>query len=220
MKEQTPLTPDENTEIASTPEPWTPETITKLLFLSFRHSQGNPVLQEDLFVYIRSRQEAFTIPPKWETPVKTKLKEIIDSYFGAIKKNWTTAPYHKPINPIMIAPYINIAFEDLKNAFAQAEITVSQDELLAKIIGQMMMRDMKYLVRGRPRKGRWHKKDPIYYRRDFSYFEHYAGGQHPTGLAIFDDMYRDMREYLLRRSKIQEETAREEKSSPDENEPE
>jgi hypothetical protein len=173
---------------------WTPETATKLLFLSFRHSQGSPELQRWLLDYVRSVSGQLLLPERWEAPIKRSLSKAISTYLDFSDKQNSAAPHHKPVSYDLLTHEVYRSYESMQQALTRSTALFTQKDIVYMTTVDMLKRDRAFLIEqaGRPRAAGMAAGEPFHSDASFSFIRYYALEHHATGLAVFDGLYQDI----------------------------
>lgn len=183
----------------------TSQKAEKLLFLSYRFSQGSITLQSHLFYWLHFAN------PEWR--IDAEMQEHITKQFGAHAKKFLgkSADLEKKTSP---------RFHSARNveeieASAQLEIRLMQDffdgnmsdsfdvhartkeEVVAEIAKRVIDKDFEYLknIEGRPRS---HEGEHINAVGDpfLSHFVYYGFQGHSTGMKEYDDLFAEIAAYV------------------------
>lgn len=177
---------------------WTQQAATKLLFHSFRHSQGSPVLQEWFFEYVRSVSGQLLLPKDWKTPVKRRLRQAITTYLDFSEKQDSAAPYHKRVPYDLLTRETNRVYDRLAQAVTRPVSIHPHSQIRFMITVDILQRENEYLLErnGRPRAEDLPEGEPVHALSFFSFIQHYALERHPTGLTVFDQMYQEVADLI------------------------
>lgn len=181
----------------------TPEYAARVLFLSYKYSQGDPQTQKFIFQYLHSTR------PEWKIKDEEFKQKIFDKALASIKKYVPTdrnptgpKAFHKTV-PDFHEPSRKVIEEDIKNQinFMQtffADVTNSNPLALAEVLSsQIIARDEKFLLKGRSRVRSG--TDPTTPSGDpyGSHIIDYVLKGSPTGLAEFDRMFSDIKKFVI-----------------------
>ena len=191
-------------------EPLTPDKATKLLFLSFRFSQGDAQLQQMLFFWLHSMHPDWRIDAGLLGAAGEKSVSLFEKFFqfgGDNASQLSKNLYHQGVykNEIKenVQDFLSILKEILngekKDMFtAGGEVKTLQDiNLVEEIAYFIAARDEKYIAKGRPRTGgeSGHKtaiQDPF-----LSHIRYYALEGHSTGSEEFDALFAEIKKFVL-----------------------
>lgn len=186
----------------STQEQPTPEYFSKILFLSFKFSQGRSHLQEDIFQYIHTQY------PNWVMP-----DSLRDQIYALVKK-----PIHEVIRPAQLAKSTQ---KPVRHASSLGSLWMSDHEdsvtsemgrmqaifngeipihgnLVERITEDIITKDYEYLSR---EEGRERLNIPEAEKRHpsndsfLSHFCHYGILGRPTGVDVLDEMFKEITSY-------------------------
>jgi hypothetical protein len=179
---------------------FTKEKAKKLLFLSFRFSQGSSPLQQLLFLWLHQRY------PEWRIDEET-AKQIEKESSHVFKKflNGNNSPIH----------HTSATNEDIEDSL-RVQINYMRDILEGKTLEEIMeetiknpipditykiiYRDNLYYDRGgRPgRRGTSEDNSPTPLEDKYlSHFCYYGLQGHPTGSKEFDQLFKEVRDYAI-----------------------
>ncbi len=173
--------PRSNPEIEQTRE-WTDEEAARLLFLSFKFSQGDMNTQTKIFAWLKVNYPERTLPENIEG-IKTKSTEVIKKFFNHPKKLHTSmgdneADLDQTVNVGVVAELG--AWQAVQK---QEVIKETNAELVKLILENTIASDYKFLVSKndvnptRSMKGERHLVD-------------YVLNLKPTGAPEFDELFR------------------------------
>lgn len=185
------------------PKPLTPSYAALLFFHSFRHSQGSPVLQKDIFHYLKYANSHWTLPPGEEAQMQIIAKRRMEQYlFGRNGKPKQKYIHIEPTPTYFYQQVLEMS-EEMRKVFNGPQ-NYLKDELMPSIIEMMVERDVKFLLGGglrnagkqNVRKRFAHDANNPLLDKNFSFICYYGLNGKPTGAAEFDEMYSDIRNYL------------------------
>lgn len=181
------------------PKPLTAEYAARLFFWSFRISQGNQELQEEIFVYLHH------LRPHWriDDPIKEEFKRIAEAQ---VTKFLNTTKGEATLHMVFDNPVSETLNDGLFMWHLMIGILNEEDEpanvKLSDITDGILDKDLQYLIeRGRPRStseetpaipSSLPSRDPF-----LSHFYYYGLEQHRTGLPEYDQLFRDVVNYAL-----------------------
>lgn len=179
----------------------TPEYAALLFFHSFRHSQGIPALQTEIFKYVHLIRPAWRITSEDRPKIEEISTRKIDSFLGkqATTKHGVVA--HRIISH-STEKVINVELEDMRDAFNGDYIVIpwipgAKNRLVKQIAKYIITSDLDYCKRqyGRERNPSYSEKpllDPW-----LSFVIHFGINKNSTNIAEFDQMYADIRKVIL-----------------------
>lgn len=182
-------------------EKLTPRYASLVLFNSFRHSQGMPVLQRDIFSYIH------IIRPTWKITREDKPKILEISQKMILSFLFGTHGRKEGVTLHNSYPYKDRANTEIVYALADMEDQFSYEaksdpekkrELVKKIADATTGKDLEFLSKENAR-----NKIPNNSRRPFmdswlSFIVHFGLNKNSTGVPELDEMYKDIREFITR----------------------
>ncbi len=181
----------ETPTITKTPENW-PEIerlsvdhAAMLIFLSFRFSQGSGGTQDAILEWLHLAFPSYRLSQENIENVSNKIVEMSKKYILNNLKRHTTNndPGGRPVTEDYIkkevSDYVNSFFVTLEGG---VDNHLTRQQSLEKILTRIIERDYYYLIgqKGRPNGGM------------DSQFVTYGIQRKPTGLAEYDQMFRDM----------------------------
>jgi hypothetical protein len=182
-------------------EKLTPEYASLVFFNSFRHSQGIPIIQRDIFSYVH------IIRPKWKISPEDKPKileisqnMILSFLYGEEDKRKEGVILHDSYPPknIAIVEIIN-RLGDMEDKFNDKEKPTPEKkrELIQKISESITSQDLDFLNRENGRERNPDSKKPL---MDpwLSFIVHFGLNKNSTEVPEFDEMYRDIRAFITR----------------------
>lgn len=188
--------PTENIEASQTSTQWTPEYAGRTLFLAFRFPQGNIPLQNDLFHYIHGIR-SWTIPDDEFKADVVKHTQLLTRNFLFPETEDAGKPMPQrhsteDIDTESMNEEITKILNNMINVFKEQK--KAKETLMPSIVHGMLNKDIEYLDKGRPR-GESKSSDP---KKDqwSSFVIDYAMRGTKTGLAEFDEMFRDIKGYI------------------------
>lgn len=186
------------------PEPKTvsldEQTALKLLIASYDHSQGNQALQHHLFDYLH------LIQPDWR--IKSTLRQSLTAHASqVISKLFAREGFHLATGLVTSTIFISASISGEVQAFTTSLKGRNEqhplETLLPIIVAKMVSQDYIWIVQ--TGNGRQHRRDATAHnsryspRHDpyFSYLCYYALERYTTGIAELDQLYQDIKTYLL-----------------------
>ena len=161
---------------------------TRLLILSFAHSQGDGHIQKMMFWYIRHKFPRLRIDDQ-------AMDDIFPSAQKAIEKI-TTSKGHQESTPHEVYANLSHVTTYLKNSFGA---DLPEQQPISELIEKMIERDLNFIGFFRWRRNRkTGKKDSFYSDSKFSFVVQYAIFGKDTGDPLFNAMYKDIGEYIQR----------------------
>jgi len=165
----------------------------QLYLKSFKHSQGDPYLQDHILYYYAE------LHPGWRI-TDDQVKEIYSKAKGpALSINNVNDP--KKLRPHITKNEGDVEYEltthlrSFQQALSDRPHHLSTEERMKYITREFLERELLYMDRGRPnRKGT--SADPY-----FSYYQHYIVEKNPTGHVELDKMYQEIGKYLKQDNK-------------------
>lgn len=161
----------------------TPEHASNIFVASFRHSQGLPDIQKNIFSYLHSIRPDWKITPEDKPEILNTSKEKVQAFlFGKENKareNTTHSKY----------PTKEVAKRDIEDQFEEMEEQLNNQEeadqdkkekLIQKIANGIIDRDSYFLDKG----------------RKISYIVHYGLNEHSTGIPEINEMYKEVRKFI------------------------
>lgn len=177
----------------------TPEYAARIIFDSFRFSQGDPDLQKQIFAYLHG------IRPKWKisndllNKISKEFTFRVRGFMGYSEEpkpnvdrsllhyNLGASSESDPINDEMLI--------DMEKIFNGEETLIVNVPVIARGV---IVRDKRYLLdKGRPRT--FHRSGPEKSEMGDPWLSHsiyYGVEEHATGLPEFDQMFVEVGEYL------------------------
>lgn len=173
-------------------ETLTPEYAARFLFHSFRHSQGDSVLQSRIFSYAHLLRPDWTIDDGSRSKIREISQKMVFAFLGGNGEGKKDVVVHTPsaigddaeLGVMKELDYMEERFD---------ERAPNRDELSTQITKLIIERDLKYLTRdgGRERAPASAQKpllDPW-----LSFLVHFGLNRNPTGMVELDEMYKDVR---------------------------
>jgi hypothetical protein len=194
MQERADITPAIPDAGEVQPFNWNPAAATKLLFLSFRHSQGSPEIQQWLFEYTRSAYGPLPLYEQWEAPIKQRLSQAITGFLQFAGQGDSTAGYHKRVSRDFLTFEVFRAYESMQLALNRSEQPLAHERIVYMLSVDLLKKEREYLLgeRGRPRGAEQRAGESLHRDSFFSYLRHYGLKHHPTGLVVFDRLYAEI----------------------------
>ncbi len=159
------------------------EYAKKIFISSFRFSQGEPLLQQDIFAYLHG------IRPSWRIDAKMK-RRLLTSSLGVIRK---IVPTRETIDTVKFPhPVVNEEKQVSLQGETRNRLNDMQDALksvmipnaallVAKITEKMIAKDIKFLKQDRP----------------LSYICQYGIRGHSTGIEEYDMLFKEINAYIF-----------------------
>ncbi len=178
----------------------------RLFFLSFKFSQGKQFIQRDIFSWLHQRYPAYRL----NNTVKLQILEAQNKITGSLIKNPATADsskrlHHKPLDEdlqeqttvlvdVMQAILDNIPSAEVKMPYNENEFLPSSPHIVGDIAWAIIGRDLRF-VQGRVRKN----VNPLSADNDpyLSHICYYGLESHPTGTEEYDELFREIKAFLL-----------------------
>lgn len=171
-----------------------PKEVPKLLFLSFRHSQGSPDLQQWLFDYVYSVSGQQPLSSAEEQGLRRSLSRAIQSYFRMDSYGASTAAYHTTIQTKLVAMEVKRTLSLWRQA-NERSTPLTRPYIMRELTSEVVSRDAYYLLQhnGRARAAGESPCHPVHHDPFFSFIGYYALEGHATGLAVLDRLYGDVK---------------------------
>jgi hypothetical protein len=166
----------------------TPEYGVRVLFHSFRYSQGDPELQQLIFVYLHNLRPAWTIDENLEEEISTRFIPLAKQFLNQYKP--TT--FHAD-TPETVESSTKSELDAMLGVFSES---LDEESVIPTITEHLIQREYRFLRKGRDRKlpSKSFQKTPL---TDpwMSHFRYFALEGHPTGLTEFDQMFQEMKKF-------------------------
>lgn len=179
------------------PDRWTPQALSKLLFLSFRHSQGSPVLQNWLYKYVRAVSGQVPIPTSWDKGVKKTSRNAVYGYLQVPASGASLAPYHTSVNKQHVIKEVARVYRSMKSILSSHAMPQPYASVVYALTVELIQRDWQY-VSGRRYPGRSARQRSSPQAYPFSYIQFYAIDGNSVGLPVFDQMYDEVHMFIRR----------------------
>lgn len=176
-----------------------PEYAARFLFHSFRHSQGYPSIQTHIFEYAHIIRPGWKIPKEEEKTILEISKKMILSFIGQDGKHKTGIVLHQALPSTNQDGQIEGQLDEMRKAFSEQTNLYSdwKDIITAHIVRDIVVRDQDFLTKenGRERSP-GHSEKPLMDPWQ-SFIVHFGLNRNPTGIAEFDEMYADVRKFII-----------------------
>lgn len=168
--------------------------VVKYIFLSFRHSQGDPGLQEllDKYVVDYHREQVSDLRRLDKGQINQSLAELVTKYFKNSKR--TEGHDHKHSNEGEISEEVSGAvgrFLGLAYLYDMNRSMVRAENLVENIAMGLLKRDIYFLTRSERRNA------PNEEANNKSYIQEHVVNGSTTGDAALDAMYAEVKLYLI-----------------------
>lgn len=199
-------------------EELTPERAFQIFFLSYRFSQGNNELQQNIWSYLHATNLQWRITGEMEQFMKEKAPPVFEKFLWSTEmlhptlsrstlqwgESWSGLIGEGPPKELGLKSYLSGNIEKMRDVFnAHVDLTKrSKNELVRRILKGIIERDRRFLNRhrgddsGRPRskgiEGPTPQADPF-----LSHICYYVLEQHSTGSPEYDQMFQDVKSSLL-----------------------
>jgi hypothetical protein len=176
------------------------EILSKIFFLSFKFSQGREYLQRSIFRYIHNQNPGWVIDDEVSGKIYEHVKEPVRKYFFQTTSGANGRPrLHKLPADIIAANLPENTARTMLFDMQTAFMTGEDPGYVPALAREIMKQDIYYLSchGGRVRSNVPAGKEflPAYDPR-FSHIVHYGFEGNPTGLEIYDRMFKDIANYL------------------------
>lgn len=185
-------------------EKLTPRYASLVFFNSFRHSQGVPTMQRNIFNYVH------IIRPKWEITLEDKPKilevsqnMILSFLYGThgrkegVSLHVSSKGTHKDRVNIEIAHEL-AEMEEQFNYYNEKSDPEKKRELIKKIADVIIDKDLEFLSKEQGRNKIPHNSRKPFMDSWLSYIVHFGLNGNSTGVPELDEMYKDIRAFITR----------------------
>jgi len=162
-----------------------------LLFLSFRFSQGNMSLQKEILKWVHVAYPFYRINPESLKQIKDKVTQMSSAFIlKATGRHTQSMPGGEEEKIALkhiheqVSTYANFFEEILRDDFLVAEY---KEATTINLLNDMLKRDFKY--------SREYSR-PGENRQQGSYIEIYGFEQKTTGMAEYDEMFREIVQFV------------------------
>jgi len=184
-------------------EPLTAEKASKLLFLSYRFSQGLPSLQKNIFRYIKVCHPEWRIDDALKEQIYERSEKIFIDYMKIAKGKGhaSVAAGGADIDEEVIKKDLSRELNEMSHIFSKGAEDV--DETLKHRVREdiaigLITRDYEFLSRekGRPRSSDEQQGKGVHADPFLSHLCYYGIEGHKTGSEEYDQMFSDVIGYI------------------------
>lgn len=174
------------------------EKAKKLLFLSYRFSQGKSELQYNIFEYLHDIRPRWRIGEKELPELQKALEETIQKYFGK-SKDILLHPSSPMRDTVVIQESIKTEVKEFAEILNDKKEKINREEILSRIITRMIQGDSIFLSQkeGRERRATEGRKKSEHTDPWLSHLVYYGIQGHETGAEEYNQMFRDVRERIM-----------------------
>jgi hypothetical protein len=175
-----------------------PEYAGRILFNSFRFSQGDPVLQHQIFAYLHEIRPNWRIDVPQEEALKATAKKLHEHVAVGARPAGERAILHTMIESTDFGSELDSAISWLKKTFSGEPI--GHYNGIRFIVDKIITRDANYLLYtdgGRPRT--FHRPDLEKSEMGDPWLSHaiyYGIEGHTTGIPEYDQMFHELGDYI------------------------
>jgi len=179
---------------------FTPRYASLVLFNSFRHSQGIPIMQRDIFSYVHIVTPELKITPEDKPKVLELSRKMITSFLygkGHDRKEGVTLHANYPPKNI-VNDRIAEELDEMQERFNDKEKPTPEKkrELIQKIADTIIDRDLGFLEREDGRNKIPHNSRKPFMDSWLSYIVHFGLNRNSTGVPELDEVYADIRAFI------------------------
>jgi len=150
---------------------------------SFRFSQGEPSLQQDIFKYLHILHPDWRIDPAMKRNLFRQGLQAIKRIVPTSETAGNVTSSHQVVDEdkqVPLASETRYRLNDMQDELASPMFS-RRGELVARIVKVMMAKDTKFLKQGRP----------------LSYVCHYGINAHSTGIEEYDMLFKEIRSHIF-----------------------